>query len=358
MAVAAIVAAPIATLLAPGVAHALPATYCKWTGAASANWNTSANWNSVDSGPTLGCNGPSGVPAAGDNLNFPVDTAVNFNPVNNIVAGTSFGSITFSGAGGVQSFNITGNAFTLTGDVTDTSDQGNIIANDITLTGTSTFNVANVVLDSFSGVVSGSGSIIKAGLGSLSFANLTATGALAVNTGLVQVSATSAADATISGVTVASGANFGYDAFTNSGVTTYTFSKPITSAGTLDFQGGTTGATLTLNLTGTITLTGDTTLLASDGTTVHIQGPLHGPGFVLSATTAKSVLNESTDNTTDTPSGELIVSDDATDSDAGAPDTGFMLVAAHPLTTLAITIASAGAIFAVARLTRKSVSRR
>jgi autotransporter-associated beta strand protein len=337
-------ATPLFTLLMPGIAHAATFT-CTWTGAVDNNFSTAGNWS--------GCNGTSPQLADTDDLVFPV-SATNLTP-NNDLAGATFNSITFNGTG-TGGYTLSGGAFTLAGNITDSSSQANTIGNNVTVSGASTIDVATSSMVHFTGAVSGSGSITKAGAGTLTFDNLTLTGALTVNAGRLEVFATSAADATVSGVTVASGATFAYDAFTNSAVTTYTFSKPITSAGTLDLQGS--GTNLTLNLTGTITLTGDTTIITSSGETVHIQGPLHGPGFTLLASGTGVVLNESTDNTTNTPSGDISGAGAAADGGVTAPDTGFAMVSAHPGVTLAVTLASAAAIFTTARMTRKSASRR
>jgi autotransporter-associated beta strand protein len=352
LAAAAIAAAPIATLLAPGVAHA--ATFpCTWTGATSNVFALAGNWS--------GCNSDFPQTADTDDLVFPVTAT---NKTITIPAGYTFSSITFNGTS-TSGYALSGSLIVVSGDITDSSTNSGTdttIANDVTFTGSPSTVTVSATSPGllFSGSTSGTNAFAKAGAGTATFGGpFGITGAVSVNAGELDMAAQSVADATFSGVTVASGATFAYDAFTSSGITTYTFSKPITSAGgTLNFEGGPASPALTLNLTGTITLTADTTLSASSGTTVHITGPLHGPTFVLSATTAASVLNESSDNTTATPNGELIPGDDEEEDTPEAPDTGFALAAAHPLTTLAITVASAGTILAVARLTRKSASRR
>jgi hypothetical protein len=350
LAVAVIAIAPVATLLAPAVAHA--ATYpCTWTGAVDNNFSTAGNWT--------GCNGAAPDPVNDtDDLVFPV-TATNLTPVNDLTSAT-FNSITFNGTGS-GGYDITGNAFTLAGDITDTSGETNLIENDVVVTGTSAVDVTDPALLDFGGNVSGSGSLTFSGDGPVAFENLTLTGSLTINSGVVQVFATSSADATVSGVTVASGAGFGYDAFGYaSPAATYTLSTPINSAGgTFDFETLGGAGPFTLNLTGTITLTGNTQVVVTDGTVAHVQGSLHGAGFKLTTANSGQVLNESTDNTSATPAGDINPAAVApTAATPSAPDTGFALVSANPAVSMAITVLAAGSILAIARLSRKALSRR
>lgn len=360
VAVAILAATPLLTVLTPGIAHALPSAYCEWTGAGSdAKWSTVANWTNVGGG-SANCSS-SAAPGAGDDLVFPTDTATSWSPINDLTAGTSFNSITFSGTGGTHPFDITGSSITLAGDLTDTSDQGNVIENDVAITGSTTVNVANQVDLKVGGTVSGSGSITKTGNGDAVMRTLTLTGALTINGGMFTSQANSSADLTVSSVAIVSGATFAYNPFDFSSTATYTIAKPITTAGTINFStvGSAVGTNDTVNITGTMTLTGNASIVAVDGETVNIQGPLHGPGFVLGASTG-SVVNQSTDNTTDTPSGELVPAASSSDGSDGttAPDTGFALVSAHPGVTLAITLAAAGALFGAAQLSRKASARR
>jgi hypothetical protein len=348
---------PAVTLLTPVVVHALPGSYCQWTGTFNGDWDDEANWTSVSSGCTgtsvnnagVPSADPNTVPGTGDNLVFDTSASAN-DPVNNMI-GLSVGSISFSGTGGAP-LPVSGSALTLTGNITDESDQtGNSIDNNVAISGTTTVTPGSGNLLTVSGIVSGAGSLILAGSGTLALEDVTLTGAVTVNGGTLEMRANSVADATVSGVTVASGATFAYDAFQFSSVTTYTLSTPINSAGgTLDFTTA-TGTGTTLNLTGTITLTGDTNILTTTGTVVHVQGPLHGPGFKLATANSGAVLNESTDNTSATPSGDINPAATAPTATPGAPDTGFALVSAHPGVTLAITLAATTAIIFAARKT-------
>ena len=336
LAVAILAITPGVTLLTPVMVH-VAADTCTWAGTVDNNFSTAGNWTGCDN---------SNAAESGDNLVFPV-TATNLIP-NNDLTGATFASITFSGTG-AMGYAISGNAFTLAGDLTDTSNKDNGLDNDITISGTRTITTPNML--TFGGDISGSGSLIKAGAGRAEFTGAFGlTGALTVNAGRLQISASSSADATFSDITVASGATFGYDAFNNSSVSTYTFSKPISSAGTLDFSTNDVSSSKVLNLTSAITLTGDTALIAQDGTTVHIQGALSGPGFKITAPGQGVVLNESTSNTTETPSGNLNPIA-PTEAAPAAPDTGFASVSAHPGVTLAVTLAAATTILFVARKT-------
>lgn len=342
-------ATPLLTLLVPGVAHALPTDYCQWNGSTSTAWNTAANWTAVGAG----CAG--GVPSTGDNLVFGNVAAANA-PTNNDITGLSVASIDFEAVDAGQALG--GNAFTLTGNVTNNTGSSNNIGNNVAISSASVMDIGNMAAVNFTGVVSGSGNITKQGAGDVDFVGgFTNTGALTVNAGQVFLLVQSAADFTGSSITVASGATLAYDAFDYSGFSAnYTLSKPITTAGTLDFS-AINGAG-DVHLTGTLTLTGDTVVKTLSGIIVHIEGALQGPGFKVTATGAGQVLNESTSNNTDTPTGDVNGAGVAADGGLTAPDTGFAMASTHPGVTLAITLVSAAAIFTAARMTRKSASRR
>ena len=87
------------------------------------NWTTAANWN------------PDAVPVAGDSLTFPAGPAQKA-ANNDFPAGTAFGSILF----GTSGYNLTGNSFTLNGNITDTNTAAtNTVNLPISIAGTSTF---------------------------------------------------------------------------------------------------------------------------------------------------------------------------------------------------------------------------
>lgn len=90
---------------------------CTWTGGgADANWSTAGNWScATDTGQ---------APAAGDSLVFPYGaSAARFASNNDLTAGTSFTTITFSGTKGGSDSNYTlaGNAIQLTSGISNTS---------------------------------------------------------------------------------------------------------------------------------------------------------------------------------------------------------------------------------------------
>ncbi len=357
VAIAVIAASPMATLLAPSIAHA--ATYtCTWTGATSSTFTDASNWS--------GCNSSSPQTADTNNLVFPGGIV---NHTITVPAGYTFGSLTFNGIGNGNGYNLSGSSFTLTGGITNSSDTSHTIANDIVLSGNNTIDLSSGLV--LTGVVSGSGSVVKNGSSYLQFdAGPTFTGSITVNTSTVSVTAGSTTPS-FSSITVADNATFNFDPFKLSGPgTTYTMNTPITlgEASFLTISSGNTflaGVPHNVDLTGTLTLTGNAYMNAGKDITVHIKGPIVGPGFVLGASGSGVVSNESSSNTSNTPSGVLVAATggagaapDTTAAAPAAPDTGFALVSANPGVTMAITLAATTAILAVARLTRSSTTRR
>jgi cytoskeletal protein CcmA (bactofilin family) len=80
-----------------------------WTGAVNANWSQPANWS------------PSGVPQPSDALTFQ-SGAANRDMTNDLPAGTSIGSMTFSG----NPYTLSGNLLTLNGDVSGCTCNANL----------------------------------------------------------------------------------------------------------------------------------------------------------------------------------------------------------------------------------------
>lgn len=310
---------------------------CTWTAAVDNTFSNGGNWSGCDN---------AGVPENGDSL--VIDIAAGAATVNNDMVGMSFNNVTFSGTSATGK-TIIGNAFTITGNVTNSSNQTGIINNNVTFTGSTTLDAASAPATlTFNGTTSGSGSLTKVGSGSVFFEGaFNLTGSVTVNVGSLRIVAF-AADASFSSLTVANGADFTYDPFTSSGAgTTYTFTKPITSGGVLHFESMAGGLTAVLNLTGTITLTADTTIVSGDNLTVYVKGPLHGPGFTLKSAGTATVINQSTDNTSSTPGGTV----GAAQVGVGAPDTGFAAVTSNPALLFGgISIAALGIALAGRRL--------
>ncbi len=153
-----------------------------WSGGGGANayWNNSANW------------GGAGIPGNGDTIVFQGSATNNMVNTNNI-ANLTLKQIRFIGniePGG--SFDLRGNAFTLTNSIVATNTAGaNTIENNITL---ATANVLIVVSNGISltleGTLSGSVGVNKAGLGTLTYqgpGNNTYTGTTLVSGGTLQL---------------------------------------------------------------------------------------------------------------------------------------------------------------------------
>ncbi len=112
--------------LAAGTGPVLAATRT-WTGAGGdANWSTAANWGGT-------------APAAGDDLVFP-NGAARLANINDLVSGTSFNSISFTGP--VGGYTISGNGIQLVAGVTANNNATNALVVGIVLTASQTFTVS------------------------------------------------------------------------------------------------------------------------------------------------------------------------------------------------------------------------
>ena len=186
----------------------IPNPTMTWSGASGTgyNWNTSGNW--VEGA----------VPATGDNLVFPTVSAGRYNTTNNI-SGLTLHSMTFTAGGYANS----GNAVSLSAGVTNSSGAPARFNCPLTLTADQTFNMAdhfvftgnltnNFALTvnsavattvAFNGIVSGTGTIGKAGSGFLNLTgNNTHIGSTTVNGGDLYLSGnntTNAGPTTVNG---------------------------------------------------------------------------------------------------------------------------------------------------------------
>ena len=173
-----------------------------WTGGgADTNMNNAGNWGGT-------------APSAGDDLVFPVNIT-NRTVVNNYTAGTSFNSITFSGATTQpSSYTVSGNSLTvvagITSSMTGSSYALHTFGAPLTLGGNQTFTVPdgtfnitsslnlstyNLVLNTGSylnitGNLSGSGTLTKSGTNALTLSgdNSAYTGAIIVTAGTLYAS--------------------------------------------------------------------------------------------------------------------------------------------------------------------------
>lgn len=251
------------------------------------NFSTGANW--------VG----DAAPVAGDDLVFDNDT-VDFDsetPNNDLVAGTSYNSITFQGSG--EDFaTITGNAFELVAGITDSSTTaGLIISADVTVTADQTFGDANITgglvlnggttLDlsgssaSITGVVSGAGAVDVNSPVAASFtaANTYSGGLRAYSGAAVYARDAAALGDSSNTVTIDSGAQLGVQlresnvtipnniSIGGSGLGSSAGQEALVVAYSFGSGGGASASELpdngNLTMSGTVTLTADTTFYAN-----------------------------------------------------------------------------------------------
>lgn len=209
--------AALGVVLTPSSAWAATRT---WDGgAADNNWNSATNW-STDT-----------APVAGDDLVFPANIA-DRETVNNITAGTSFNSITFSGSPSSDSrYFISGNSIAVVAGITNSmADTGHIFENNVALTSSQTLNTgASGSYLLFEGVVSGSGNLTKTGTGELDFRGVnTFSGTLTANAGAIVVSDVAGTLGSAAGNTLI---NDGASLRIMSGLDSMTLAEPIVLTG-------------------------------------------------------------------------------------------------------------------------------
>ncbi|HSW65645.1 MAG TPA: hypothetical protein VLI54_00710 [Bacillota bacterium] len=329
----------LATCLSVLVSHASAVGFtCTWTaGGSDDNFTTTANWT--------GCNGT--APTNGDNLVFN-GSATSLLPIND-QTNMTFGSLTFTGAAG---FDITGNAFTLTGGIVDngTGNTTNTIENNLTLSGNQSItgthaptggNPLSIGIGGGSTLTIPSGTTVTvtsigvnlgsalSGAGTLAFGGTTPSASITVAasnfTGAFNLGAGANINAGIDGalgsasVTIASGAVL----YITSAQTNLTLSNAFTLAGTGVSSSG--ALNVTLASTGKLTLSGPVTLTADasvqpNGSAVVLTGTYTSNGHVLSATTGSLTLPAAA---------------------PAAPKTGLAAVQSNPVLVLAVASGAA-----------------
>ncbi len=237
-----------------------------WTGGgADTNWSTAANWS-------LGR-----APRAGDDLVFPSGVpARSLSNVNNLTAGISFNSLTFSGSG----YDLSGNKITLASPslsttaslVVTTGVTSDLVDLDLQIgTGATpsalemTVTSGSLTLAGHLGGVLGVG-LTKEGAGTLVLANDNSglSGAVTVSAGALQVGDPNALGTTSAGTTVLAGAQL---QVANPGGD---IAEPLTLNGTLrNVSGDNTWA-------GPITLTSNSAIGVDGGTSLIVTGDIKG----------------------------------------------------------------------------------
>jgi fibronectin-binding autotransporter adhesin len=331
-------AASLIAVLFVSAPHAFAAT-ATWTGGGSdTNMNTAANWGGV-------------APVAGDDLVFPANIT-NRTVANNYTAGTSFNTIAFSGvASAASNYTISGNSIVLvagiTSSMTGTASSSTISA-PITLGGNQTFTISSgsglylyaptFTISSFNltvaipntnnstigGDITGSGTLTKTGIGTLSLGgdNSAYTGAIIVSGG--ELNADLKGIATSGGTTISDGAEISFTGcnlsntfegdITLTGASTtsggifrspkvYVRSGGCASGDYSDETYGSPSIPVSVIFTGNITLGSDITF-ASPNKNVTFTGALSGAHAInlLDGYPGKLILNAST-NTSSTPNG-------------------------------------------------------
>ncbi|TLD71723.1 PEP-CTERM sorting domain-containing protein [Phragmitibacter flavus] len=253
--------------LAPNI-HAQTAT---WNGLGPTdNWSESTNWTGTP-------------PTASSSLAYTFGGTTRLTPFNDLASLTANG-ITFSAGAGA--FTLSGTAITLAGNITNSS--SNLQTIDLNLafsdatqrTVNSGSTTANLTI---SGDISGTGGIIKTGAGTLTLSgNNTFDGNLNINAGILRATSNTAFGSTIGTTTVANGTRIDLDttagdltitgetlsltgnggdnngALRASGGNTATWTGAVSiSSGNGANRLGAIGNNSTLNISGTITGTGD-----------------------------------------------------------------------------------------------------
>ena len=214
----------------------LRAATVTWVGNTSTNWNTSANWSGA-------------VPATNDSLIFTNAGTAGAGLNNDIPAGRTFNGITFA-ANATNAFTLSGNAFGLYGNITNSIINIQTINNPIILATNATISAAssNLVL---AGAISDGGSNY----------NLTVTGGKTV--------------------TLSVNNSFGGTLAINNGVTLAIGAVTNLGAGTNISFGGSTSSSL--SATASVVIPASTTITIGSSSTASFGSPTAGTVFEVAA---------------------------------------------------------------------------
>ncbi len=263
----------IALLTLGDTAEAATAT---WTANAAGVWSAGANWSS------------GAAPAPGDDLVFP-DGPLGLHATNDLPAGTSFASVTVSGA----SYTLDGNAIRLAGDLKVLTATGALtialpitLASSVTISsggntnttfsapdaidlGSYTLTVSGPGKTTFAGTLSGAGSLVHGdGNGEIVLAeDNTYAGATTIHAGVVTIRTAKGLGSSATGTIVQ-----GTGRLRISGMGTLTVGEPLTLAASETSFVNLGGSTI---LNGPIRLGADTSIHAN--TPLTIAGPISGP---------------------------------------------------------------------------------
>ena len=247
-----------------------PATTVTWDGGGSDNnWNTPGNWVGDV------------VPSAGDVLIFAGSTQLTNN--NNLMADTSFTSITFDNTAGL--FVLGGTGITLTSGITNNDAQLQTINLPIIMSGTNTIATTsgNITLGA---LISGAGGLIKAGAQTLTLTGAnTYTGPTAVTNGTLSINSianVSGGASAIGAPTTAIDGTIALGSGATAGLLVYTGTAQATDR-VIDLAGTTGGATITQSGTGLLQFTSACTATGAGAKTLTLQGSTAGTGELTGA---------------------------------------------------------------------------
>lgn len=366
------------SVMATAPVHAAGNT-CVWTGAVNRFWGTSGNWTN--------CNGA--APTNGDSLSFDVSLVTSFGSgaVENNIANLQVSTIYFTGAASMYSYFITGNPISLSNGITETvtGPSSNAVNIGITLTASqafttdrllniaigSTLNIGSHSLTVNGGRIQFKGPIV--GTGALNFNSASTanfldannpgfSGPININSGRVIFNA-STPSALGSGPITIAGNGILQQSFNTSG--TYSIANPITMTGdggggngAINLRDFTGSGVSTVNFTGPVTLTGNSTIDLDSANANFVSQPV-GCGFVISQSSGSTSgnLTGNVNGSCPAPVGALAASSSnaatvaataSNSSTPGAPATGYG--APHAQKMSMTLLASAGTLMVVAGL--------